>query len=304
MKKIIIHSFAIIIYFSISACGNSEPFLSVTSTPSSTYTPIPSVTPSPSPTSSTPEVPAQVKTSLEFYRNGKTYEIIIGYSIGNAFFYATPRPEIPLNLTDITTGMGAALERYGDFDNDGEREFIVSILACGANCSGDTIRLYDYNPENDEYYVAYTFNAPISDYADINNDNQIEFITTGTCVFDYCTRGDSFFSAIKILRYENNKILDVTSEFPELVEKDAEKFFKLAKENEDDAAYDALPIYLFDMYRLEKIDEALPIFDKICANVAKQPLKPYHNYSQNCAEIRQFSMEHIEEYFKKTGIKP
>ena len=134
MKKIIIHSFAIIIYFSISACGNSEPFLSVTSTPSSTYTPIPSVTPSPSPTSSTPEVPALVKTSLEFYRNGKTYEIIIGYSIGNAFFYATPRPEIPLNLTDITTGMGAALERYGDFDNDGEREFIVSILACGANC--------------------------------------------------------------------------------------------------------------------------------------------------------------------------
>jgi hypothetical protein len=304
MKKIIIHSFAIIIYFSISACGNSAPFLSITSTPSSTYTPIPSVTPSPSPTSSTPEVPALVKTSLEFYRNGKAYEIIIGYGIGNAFFYATPRPEIPENLIDVTTGMSAELKRYGDFDNDSEREFIVSILACGANCS-ETIRLYEYNAEKDEYYVAYTFNAPINDITDINNDGSLEFITTGPCVIgDDCSGGWAFFSALKILRYENNKFVEVTSEFPELIENDAEKFLKLAKENKDDAAYNTLRIYLFDMYRLGKMDEALSVFDKICAEAAKQPLNPAHNYSQNCAEIRQSDIEYIEEYFKKTGIKP
>jgi hypothetical protein len=39
-----------------------------------------------------------VKTVLEFHRYGKTYEIVVGYDIGDAFFYATPPPTIPREL--------------------------------------------------------------------------------------------------------------------------------------------------------------------------------------------------------------
>jgi len=304
MKKITLHSLAIVLYFSISACNSFASVPTLHPNPSETFIPIPSVMPLLSPTSSTPEAPALVKTSLEFYRNGKTYEIIVGYAMGNAFFYATPRPEIPQNLISDIGVTSAELKRYGDFDNDGEREFIVSILACGANCS-ETIRMYKYNAEKDEYYAAYTFNTPVNDISDIDNDGSLEFITTGFCAIgDACSGGYATYAALKILRYENGKFVDVTSEFPEMIQTDAEKFLELAKKNEDDIAYDALPVYLFDMYRLGKMDEALSVFDKICAEIVKQPLKPYHNYSQNCSEMRDWVVKRIPEYFKETGIKP
>ena len=304
MKKIINFLFVLVICFSISACGNSVSFLSITPTPLATYTPIPSVTSSLSITSGTPEIPVLVKTSLEFHRNGKIYEIIIGYGIGDAFFYATPRAEIPANLISDIGVTNAEIKRYGDFDNDSEREFIVSILSCGASCL-ETIRLYDYDAAKDEYYVGNDFNASINDYTDINNDGSLELITTGFCVVgDACSGGYASYSALKVLRYENGEFVDVTSEFPEMIQTDAEKFLELARENKDDAVYDTLPVYLFDMYRLGKIDEALSVFEKICAEIVKQPLKPYHNYSQNCAEMRTWSLKRIGEYFKETGIKP
>jgi hypothetical protein len=293
MKKIIVHSFAIIIYFSISACSSLASFssMNVTPSPSEINTQIPTATPLPSPTSSIPKVPALVKTTLEFYRNGKTYEIIVGYDVGKAFFYATPRPEFPTEKWEKAGANSAELERYGDLDYDGETEFIVSLLYCGAGCA-ESIQIYEYDVKNDKYYVADEFYTAVNEYTDINSDGSLELITTGFC--SYCRGGG--YSALEILRYENGKFVDVTTEFPELIQKDAEKFLELSKANEDDDAYVALPVYLYDMYRLGKMNEARPIFDNICADVVKQPLMPYHGYSQDCVEIRTSAEKLIKEF--------
>jgi len=279
MKKIIIHSFAIIIYFSISACGSSTSFSSVEITPSlsATNTPIPSVTPLPSPTSSTPEVPALVKTTLEFYRDGKTYEIIVGYAVGNAFFYATPRPEFPKEKWEKAGANSAELKRYGDFDNDGETEFIVSLMYCGAYCS-EAIRIYKYDAVNDNYFSADEFgaNAPaVVDYTDINKDGNPELLTDNYGFCYQCSSYSVVFSAITIMRYEQGKFTDVTKDFPELIQQDADKFLESSKTNANnqDAGYITLASYFYDMYRLNKTDEAIPVFNQICASVIKPSMQ-------------------------------
>lgn len=165
---------AIIIFvFLLSACGDFTLLLPATATSTilETDTPVPSVTPAPSPTSATPEAPALVKTSLEFYRDGKTYEIIVGYTEGNASFRATPHPEFPYEKRDKVAGH-AEFEWYGDFDHDGEMEFIVSLLYCSAYCS-DSIQVYEYDAHHDLYYVADEFGAKspaVETYTDLDKD--------------------------------------------------------------------------------------------------------------------------------------
>lgn len=282
MKKTILPSFAIIIYFSISACSSSSSFPTATPNPSATYTPIPSIVPSSSPTSSTPQVPGLVKTTLEFYRSGKTYEIIVGYAVGNAFFYATPRPEFPSEKWDKAGANSAELERYGDFDNDGETEFIVSLMYCGAYCS-ESIQIYEYDVDSDSYYVADEFGAKypaVDNYTDLNNDGKPEIITANYGFCYQCGGAVAALATFLVLRYEDGKFVDVSNEFPELIQQEADKYLLLAKENEHDATI-LLPAYLYNMYRLGKIDEARSIFDQVCETVI-MPSRSNSDYKFDC----------------------
>lgn len=283
MKKVIYYLLAIIIFLSISACSiSTSPSLNMTPSLSVTESPAPIVTQTPSPTSSTPEVPALVKTSLEFYRNGKTYEIIVGYAVGDAFGYATPRPKFPEKWFEAGAN-SAELERYGDFDYDGEREFIVSLMYCGAYCS-ESIQVYEYDAKNDKYNVADEFGTKypaVDEYVDINVDQSLEIITSNFGFCYNCSTASLALSALMILRYENSKFVDVTTEFPELIFQDADLFLESAKANEQDAAAITLPAYLYNMYRLGRIDEARPIFDHVCAIVLKPNLSNF-----DCAQFR------------------
>lgn len=289
MKKIIFHLFTIVVYFSISACGSSTSFSSVevTPSPSATNTPISSVTASPSPTSNTPEVPALVKTTLEFYRNGKTYEIIVGYAVGNAFSYATPRPKFPKEKWEKARANSAELKRYGDFDNDGETEFIVSLMYCGAYCS-ESIQVYEYDAKNDSYYVADKFGAnlpAVKEYTDINKDGNPELITDNYGFCYQCSPYTVVFSAITILRYENGKFVDVTKDYPELIQQDADNFLESSKTNAGNqgGGFITLASYFYDMYRLNKTDEAIPVFDQICNSVVKPNMQ---NPDFTCAKYK------------------
>jgi hypothetical protein len=269
MKKTILLSFAIIIYFSISACSNSVSFPTATPNPSATHTSIPSLVPTSSPTSSTPQVPGLVKTTLEFYRGGKTYEIIVGYAVGNAFFYATPHPEFPSEKLDKAGANSAKLERYGDFDNDGEIEYIVSLMYCGAYCS-ESIQIYEYDVITDSYYVADEFGAKypaVDNYTDLDNDGNPELITANYGFCYQCSGANAGLATLLVLRYENEKFTDVSSEFPELLLEEANKFLESAKVNEQDAAAILLPAYLYNMYRLNKIEEGSAIFVQVCKTV-------------------------------------
>lgn len=87
---------------------SSSPSFTATTTPVP-QTAIETLTPRP------PEMPALEKNSIEFYRNGKTYEVVIGYDMGEAFFNATPQPAFPKKIDEIGEGHPGLLG-YGDKD--------------------------------------------------------------------------------------------------------------------------------------------------------------------------------------------
>jgi hypothetical protein len=243
------------------------------------------------------EVPALVKTSLEFYREGKTYEVVVGYNIGSAFFVATPRPELPQKQSEAGA-KSANLIWYSDIDNDGETEFIVSLLFCGAYCT-EAIQVYEYDPADDNYYVADQFGAKfaLDSCMDIDKDGNPELIT-GSYGFCYnCSIHTAIFSAITILRYEQGELKDVTKEFPGLIEQDAEDFLVPLKENNDPQSmgYTRLASYLYDMYRLGRLEEAQPIFDELCEAVVKPTIS---RTDFDCEEYRTKVETAIYEYEK------
>jgi hypothetical protein len=210
-----------------------------------------------------------VKTTLEFYRDGKTYEIIVGYAVGNAFFYATPRPEFPAEKWDKAGANSAELERYGDFDNDGETEYIVSLMYCGAYCS-ESIQIYEYDVVSDLYYVAAEFGAKypaVDNYTDFNSDGNPEIITANYGFCYQCSGASAALATLLVLRYENGKFTDVSREYPELLLEEADKFLESAKANEQDSATILLPAYLYNMYRLNEIEEGNAIFVQVCKTV-------------------------------------
>jgi hypothetical protein len=83
--------------------------------------------------------------------------------------------------------------------------------------------------------------------------------------------------------------VDVTTEFPELIQQDADRDLKSAKENEQNAAHITLPAYLYNMYQLARRKEAPLVFDQVCADAVKP--------SFDCTEV-QSSVEKEIEYFE------
>lgn len=168
-----------------------------------------------------------VKTSLEFYRRGKTYEVVVGYSAGRALYKATPRPELPGKMKEASAD-SAQLMWYGDFDKDGETEFIVSVLDCGAYCE-EAIQVYRYDSSQDRYYVAdqfATYAPAIQTYEDLNHDGNPELITKNLGFCYQCSGYTVVFSALTVMRYEQGRFRDVTKEFPALLQKDADNYLE------------------------------------------------------------------------------
>ena len=236
---------------------------------------------------SAPQFAVSEKISLEVYRNGKAYEILIGYSMGRAPFYATPVGETP-KIWSEDYADGAQIEAYSDFDNDGEIEILVSAVACGANCS-NWLMVDEYDPVNDTYLVSDKIWASLREYEDFNNDGTPEstLYDSGFCF--QCSRASDALSALTILQYQERKFVDVSIEFPELIQEHADRFLKSAVDSEQDAAYIYLSGYLYDMYRLGKMDEGRIVFDEVCKNV----LKPE---STDCESLRMVVEESILEY--------
>jgi hypothetical protein len=270
MKKIVIPVFAIIIYFSISACGSVKP--AIIASPDAT---------------SEAQFAAAIKTSLEVSRNGKIYEIVVGYDTGRAPSYSTPVGEFPTAWSESVAD-GAELESYADLDKDGESEIVVSKISCGTYCVY-WLLIYEYDSANDSYIVADEIGADVKERTDINNDGIPEFIVYDGFCFRWCTHATQVYSALTILGYTNGKFSDETAKFPESIEVDAKRLLELSKTNDRDSAYITLPGYLFNMYRLGKIDEGRLVFDEVCNSVIKPK-------SSDCQSFRLEVEKSILEY--------
>lgn len=268
MKKNIIYMFTTIIIF--SGCNNLS-----------------QNTPATSGEIDTPQFSAATKNSLEVYRNGKTYEILIGYSMGRAPFYATPVGETPKTWSENYAD-GAQIEASSDFDEDGEMEILVSAFVCGANCSF-RLMVYEYDSINDEYFMSDEIWGSLREYTDFNKDGKPEFTLYEYGFCFRCSRASDALAALLILNYKEGKFIDVSAEFPELIQEEADAFLHSAINNEQDAAYIFLPGYLYNMYRLGKMDEGRPIFNRVC----KEVIKPQNT---NCESFRLEVEESILEY--------
>lgn len=236
---------------------------------------------------SEPQFAVSKKTSLEIYRDGKAYEILIGYSMGRASFYATPVGETPKMWVENYAD-GAQIEAFSDFDNDGEMEILVSAFVCGANCS-ERLMVYEYNPVNDTYFVSDEIWARLREYADFNKDGKPEFTLYEYGFCFRCSNASDALSALAILQYKEGKFVDVSIEFPKQIQEHADRFLNSAINNEQDAAHIYLPGYLYDMYRLGKMEEGRIVFDEVCNNV----LKPH---SIDCTSFRMEVEKSILEY--------
>jgi len=248
MRKIVIYAFIAIVCFSISACENYAPAVSPEKI-------------------GEPQFSVAKKTSLEVYRNGKSYEIVIGYDSGRAPFYATPTGKSPEKWSETVVD-GAEIESYSDFDKDGEAEIVVSKFSCGTYCV-NWLLAYKYNSANDNYFVADEIGVDLKEQIDLDHDSIPEFIVYDGFCFRWCSHGTQAYSALTILEYNGDEFSDATAQFPELVQEDANRLLDLSKTNEHDSAYITLPGYLFNMYRLDKIEEGRRVFNEVCNTVIK-----------------------------------
>jgi hypothetical protein len=121
---------------------------------------------------------------------------------------------------------GVTLVALHDFDLDGEPEIVLDIFTHGASCCTLIVVLY-YDAALTQYIstniIARKWGLS-PDTIDIDGDGRLEFLTRNE-PFHYAVGGanaSASMSPIQIFRYENHAIVDVTGEFPELVEQDAQ----------------------------------------------------------------------------------
>ncbi len=260
----------------------------ITITPENTLTPTPTINVG---------LPAYTSTNLEIIRNGKKYNILLGYDMGEAFWYVTPRPNENL-FTDGIRNIGFAnIKRYGDFDNDGEFEYLVSVSGRGA-IAYESILAIDYDKEKDEYKIfdEIGFRNSIS-WDDIENDGIPEIIADDVYYINRFSA--TVFSPLKIFHYDGEKFIGVTQTYPNLIEKDVEHWLEMIDtdaggQGQFDSIYAS---YLADMYLLGKKDEGIKVFLELCKNRYIPHIKIYNPDSTfNCDDFLLQVQDRLKEY--------
>ncbi len=260
-------------------------FAAACSTTNSRLPPSPTSTPSAALMASTPTprvtLPAYTLTTLEIEREGNHYQVKLGIAAGEAFFRATPGPLLPPGPLVNS----ASIQWYGDFDHDGETEYLVAVWAPAAGCS-ENILAIDYDASQDAYRVFDSFGGDctaIDRLDDLDKNGVPELVGKDLDYhYDACGGGmASVFSPIAILRYDGQKFARVTSQYPTLVEKDAEHWLEGIKTEAWGQGQDTsfLAAYLADMYTLNKKDQGETTFLRYCAE--------YPAVHMTCAELLQ-----------------
>jgi hypothetical protein len=264
----------------------------VTTTPENTLTPTPTIN---------AELPASVYTSttLEIIRQGKKYSILLGYDIGEAFMYATPRPDVnmPGWYDDTRNVSFADIKRYGDFDHDGENEYLVAVSGRGAKAYA-TILAIGYDKAKDEYKIfdEIDFYNSIR-WDDIENDGVPEIIAKDESFVSRFSA--AVFAPLKILHYDGNKFVAITQTYPDLIEKDVEHWLEMidtdaSGQGQFDSIYAS---YLADMYLLGKKDEGIKVFLELCDSRYIPYVKTYNPDSTlSCSEFLLQVQNRLKEY--------
>lgn len=171
----------------------------------------------------------------------------------------------PKNITQQLT-----VPTWQDLDGDGEAEIVLNFELSGANCCSVTTVLY-FNLQTGEFKptngIVRKFSL-VAKSKDLDHDGIPEFVTRDS---DFSNAlgaavAQNGIAPIQIFRYEGNQIIDVTKEYPTVVEEDSYYWIRYKASNDDLSSRQlALGAYLADMCLLGKEAEAWPAFDLICA---------------------------------------
>lgn len=287
----------------IASCAPWENIETATPEPSLPFTP--ENTPTTVPTVNS-ELPGYTSTSLEIVRDGKKYSVLMGYQTGEAFWRVTPHPDVNMSnwYGDVRQTSSANLEWYGDFDNDGETEYLVSSYSVG-NTLYVSILAIDYDNSKDEYRVfdEIGFRATSIDrWDDIEKDGNPEIIGADEA-FHYESGGagaDSAFSPIKIFRYNGQKFVGVTKEYPDLIEQDSKHWLEaIGNDAWGQGQFNSIyASYLADMYLLGKQDEGIKVFTDLCESRLIPYVKKQNSETTlNCSDL----LTSIQEALSKSG---
>jgi hypothetical protein len=294
-KEVVVQKLAVllvlIITLLISSCAaninNRSPELQ-TITPENTLTSTPSIDIG---------LPAYTITNLEIIRNEKKYSVLLGYDMGEAFWYVTPRPTENLLNGDNRNISFANIKRYGDFDNDGEFEYLVSVSGRGA-IAYESILAIDYDKIKDEYRVfdEIGFRNSIQ-WDDIESDGIPEIIADDEY---YISRfSATVFAPLKIFHYDGEKFTVVTQAYPDLIEKDVKHWLE-AIDNDawGQGQFDSIyASYLADMYLLGKKDEGIKVFLELCEDHYIRYIKTYNPDSTlDCGDFLLQVQDSLKEY--------
>lgn len=261
----------------IASCAAPQPMTTLPMTANRAAPPItapaPTGTPAPIVTvQATVGIPGYTKITLEIERAGRKYSVLLGYDIGEAWFYQTPAPDYDLSLLgeDAMNITFANLAWHSDVDLDGEREYFLTVSGRGAYPVYGLLAV-DYDPVVDGYRVFDTvyFRAPCFDrWEDLEQDGIPEILAKDE-EFHYAVGGggaDSVFSPLLILRYNGQKFAHVTHEYTDRLDVDAQHWLESIENDANGQGQFATiyAAYLADMYRLGKLDEIKQVYQEAC----------------------------------------
>ncbi|MEM7347699.1 MAG: hypothetical protein AAF485_25990 [Chloroflexota bacterium] len=152
-----------------------------------------------------------------------------------------------------------------DLDRDGEAEIIIIVSLAGASCCTTLSIAYFDEPTQsyittDDLWRKYTLGF---DMIDLNRDGVIEFRTLNES-FNSALGGASivsFFSPLQIFSYSDGQLVEVTAQFPELVDDHAQHW-----RTDEELFCDiyAAGAYLAEMYLLNKGEQGWQILEEAC----------------------------------------
>ncbi len=253
--------------------------------------------------SSGAELPGYLITTLEIIRRGKSYSVPLGYDLGQAFWHTTPSPNTSvLDHSGLPEIDQAQLEWYGDIDGDGEYEYIVRLsIHCAVGCV--EVAVVDYDPQQDSFRIFDSVNFRASAFqsiSDLNQDGSPEIIGRDedfTLAMGYPGAATGI-SPIKIYRYNGQKIANVTRQYPEAIEQDANTWLDSVKTGtggRDQIAL-AIPAYLADMYLLGRREEGIQMFIQLCT----RDLYSGHGIAEAEKECNDF-LNRVQNALSETG---
>ena len=118
--------------------------------------------------------------------------------------------------------------RIQDLDGDGEPEVALDFSSGGAHCCLSS-QIFGYDPATGQYKMTeqYWGDGETRPLSDLNQDGVPEFLSYDTrFAYAFASFAASGFP-IQIWQYRQGEMLDVTRQFPELIDRDAERYWQI-----------------------------------------------------------------------------